>query len=450
MPPIGILEWCLSSASLHGSGSYACLACIAPLHLPTPLGARVVDLQAILGSVEAHNQLMLERIDLVASNAWVSDRARLALASRLSNNYCIGQPGQRIYGGCAAIDHLEISVLALARDLFGTHFGCVQFLSGMQANIAAYHALLRPGDAVVAAPCRHGGHYSHNSRGPLRFFQARVLPVPFDVSRYNIDVERLDALLAAEHPALLVVGWSEFLFPHPLGEIRASCDRHGTRLLYDMSHVAGLLAGGHFQPEAGALADMVTSSTGKSLQAPDHGLCLFNDGNLEPRIQEAVQPLLTSNTHPHELAALGIALAELQQFGGAYADQVIRNARALALALHQRGVEVLYADLGYTSSHTLLVRHPGARGAVVDLDAAGVSTNACALPWDLLDQATGLRLGTQVVTRRGMAEAEMERIAEAIARVLLHGDPPDQVLRDLVTPLALDFQGVAYSFDASV
>lgn len=406
------------------------------------------SLNAILGSVDAHNRAMLERLDLVASNAWVSGRARRALASRLSNSYCIGQPGQRLYGGCGAIDQLETDVLTLARELFGSRFGCVQFLSGMQANIAAYHALLQPGDTVVAAPCRHGGHYSHNSSGPLRFFQARVLPVPFDASRYNIDVERLDALLAAEQPSLLVVGWSEFLFPHPLREIRACCDRHGTRLLYDMSHVAGLLAGGHFQPEAGQLADIVTSSTGKSLQAPDHGLCLFNDADLEPRIHEAVQPLLTSNTHPHELAALGIALAELQHFGSAYADQVIRNAAALGRALAQRGVEVLYAELGYTRSHTLLLRHPGAGGAVGDLDAAGISANACALPWDGEDQPSGLRLGTQVVTRRGMAEAEMEPIAEAIARVLLHGDPPERVQRQLVTPLALAFQGVAYSFDA--
>jgi len=407
------------------------------------------SLNAILRSVDAHNQAMVERIDLVASNAWVSERARLALASRLSNSYCIGQPGQRLYGGCAAIDQLETDVLALARALFGTHFACVQFLSGMQANIAAYHALLQPGDKVVAAPCRHGGHYSHNSSGPLRFFGARVLPVPFDASRYNIDLERLDRLLAAEQPALLVVGWSEFLFPHPLQEIRASCDRHDTRLIYDMSHVAGLIAGGRFQPEAGTLADIVTSSTGKSLQAPDHGLCLYNEADLELRLHEAVQPLLTSNTHPHELAALGIALAEMQHFGQAYADRVIRNAQTLGRALAEQEVEVLYGDLGYTGSHTLLVHHPDAAAAVGDLDAAGISTNACALPWDGDDQASGLRLGTQVVTRRGMSETGMERIAEAIARVLLHGDSPEQVNRELVRPLALEYCGVAYGFDAS-
>ncbi|MFM9101200.1 MAG: aminotransferase class I/II-fold pyridoxal phosphate-dependent enzyme, partial [Cyanobium sp.] len=195
----------------------------------------------------------------------------------LSNSYCIGLPGNRIYGGCDYIDMIEREVVQLATDLFGTKRGVVQFLSGMQATIGAYNAILEPGDTIVTALAKHGGHYSHNAAGPLRFFSPRILPVPFDESRYNIDCDRLDALLAAERPKLLVVGWSEFLFPHPLREIRELCDRHGTHLMYDMSHVVGLLAGGGFQPEAGELADIVTSSTGKSLHAPDHGLCLFND-----------------------------------------------------------------------------------------------------------------------------------------------------------------------------
>lgn len=276
-----------------------------------------------------------------------------------------------------------------------------------------------------------------------------MLPVPFDEARYNIDTDRLDRLLALERPALLVVGWSEFLFPHPLHEIRALCDRHGTRLMYDMSHVAGLLAGGAFQPEAGELADIVTSSTGKSLHAPDHELCLFNAPSLSAGIHEAVQPLLTSNTHPHELAALGVALAEMKQFGHAYAKQVIRNAQALAKALDVRGVSVLYADHGYTRSHTILVQCKAADVAFQTLDQAGITVNPCALPWDPDNQMSGLRLGSQVVTRRGMKEQEMDRIAEAIARVLLHGGNPQSVHHGQVAPLAQQFRRAAYSFDDS-
>lgn len=407
------------------------------------------SLESLLDLTRRHNGALLERIDLVASNSWISNWVRLTMGSLLSNSYCIGLPGQRIYGGCDHIDGIEREVVELATSLFGTRLAVVQFLSGMQANIGAYNAILRPGDTIVTAPARCGGHYSHNASGPLRFFSPRILPVPFDQDRYNIDLERLELLLAAEHPRLLVVGWSEFLFPHPLRPIRDLCDRHGTHLMYDMSHVAGLLAGGVFQPEAGGLADIVTSSTGKSLHAPDHGLCLFNDERLSAGVLEAVMPLLTSNTHPHELAALGIALAEMQAFGADYARQVVRNSKALGHALAAQGVSVLYGDLDYSESHTLLIRCDHSETAIARLDGAGISANATPLPWDQGDQPGGIRIGTQVVTRRGMREAEMEVVAEALARVLLHGQDPRQVRHDLVIPLARAHRGMAFSFDGS-
>lgn len=403
----------------------------------------------ILDLTRRHNSYLEDRVDLVASNSWISNWVRLTMSSLLSNSYCIGLPGSRIYGGCDYIDMIEREVVELATSLFGSKHGVVQFLSGMQANIGAYNAILSPGDTVVSAPGKYGGHYSHNKDGPLRFFNPRILPVPFDASRYNVDLDKLDELLQAEHPRLLVVGWSEFLFPHPLIEIRDICDRHGTRLMYDMSHVAGLLAGGEFQPEAGSLADIITSSTGKSLHAPDHGLCLFNDESLGKGVLDAVMPLLTSNTHPHELAALGIALSEMKAFGSEYARQVVRNSKSLGHALAAKGVDVLYGDLDYSQSHTLLVSYPHTDFAVTLLDRAGISVNASPLPWDQGDEASGLRLGTQVVTRRGMREAEMEQIADAVARVLLHGDDPLVVRHDLVTPLARSYQGVAYCFDAN-
>lgn len=407
------------------------------------------NLEHVLDLTRRHNAHLRDRVDLVASNSWVSSWARLTMSSLLSNSYCIGLPGARLYGGCDYIDMVEREVLRLATELFGTRRGVVQFLSGMQANIGAYNAILRPGDTIVTAPGKHGGHYSHNEAGPLRFFSPKILAVPFDASRYNIDLDGLEALLVRHRPRLLVVGWSEFLFRHPLSEIRAMCDLSGTKLMYDMSHVAGLLAGGAFQPEAGALADIVTSSTGKSLHAPDHGLCLYNDDALSPGILDAVMPLLTSNTHPHELAALGVALAEMKAFGKDYAQQVIRNARSLAAALDARGVKALYAELGYSDSHTVLVEHPRAGFAVDLLDAAGISINACALPWDEGSAVTGLRIGTQVVTRRGMKEPEMARIADAVARVLVEHEDPLTVRYRYVGPLARDFDQVAYSFDTT-
>lgn len=406
-------------------------------------------LESLLYWTGKHNNYLVDRIDLVASNSWVSNWVRLTMGSLLANSYCIGLPGKRLYGGCDYIDSIEQQVVELATEIFGSRLAVVQFLSGMQANIAAYNAIIKPGDKVVTAPTRFGGHYSHNSTGPLRFFSASVLPVPFDERRYNIDLVGLEALLIRERPRLLVVGWSEFLFPHPLAAIRSLCDQYGCLLMYDMSHVAGLLAGGIFQPEASRLADIVTSSTGKSLHAPDHGICLYNNDEFTSGVLEAVMPLLTSNTHPHELAALGIALAEMKAFGEQYARQVVRNSKALGRALAERGVNVLYGDLDFSESHTLLVACDWSELAVTLLDKAGISANVTPLPWDRDDQPGGIRLGTQVVTRRGMKELEMATIADALAKVVLHKQNPEIVRRDLVLPLAQAYRGLEYSFDDS-
>jgi glycine hydroxymethyltransferase len=402
----------------------------------------------ILDLTRLHNSYVAGRVDLVASNAWVSAYARLAMGSALSNSYCIGFPGNRWYGGCAYIDMIEREVVSLATRLFGTGHAVVQFLSGMQANIGAFNALLRPGDKVVSAPPRHGGHYSHGPNGPLRFFSAKVLDVPFDPSAYNVDLDGLRDLFERERPRMIIVGWSEFLFPHPLRAIRELCDRYDVRLMYDMSHVAGLIAGGSFQPEAGRLADVLTSSTGKSLHAPDHGMLLYNDVSLEPAIKDAIMPLLTSNTHPQEVAAVGIALAEMDTFGADYARQVVANTKALGAALHERGVNVMYRELGYSDSHTLLVQHDHAQTAVSLLDAAGITANTAPLPWDDSGPDRALRLGTQVLTRRGMREPQMHQVAEALGRLLVERDDPRHVGDDLVKPLAEGFRHADYSFDA--
>ena len=407
------------------------------------------NLKHILSLTRGHNRYLRDRVDLVASNSWVSNFARLSMGSYLSNSYCIGLPGQRLYGGCSFIDMIERDVIELAGELFSGGQVVCQFLSGMQANIGAYNAVLRPGDKIVTAPARHGGHYSHNADGPLRFYAPEILPVPFDPDIYNVDLKGLEELFDREKPRLIVLGWSEFPFPHPLPEIRALCDEHGVKLMYDMSHVAGLIAGGRFQPDAGPLSDVLTSSTGKSLHAPDHGILLHNDPTLKAGVLDAVMSLLTSNTHPQELAALGVALSEMKHFGADYADQVIKNSKALAAELKARGIHVLYEDLGFSESHTILVEHPHVHTAVQLLDNAGISANACPLPWNDSDTVTGIRLGTQVVTRRGMTEAQMSVVADAIFRLLEEGSAPSQVRFELILPLAREFDGVAFSFDAS-
>jgi len=391
---------------------------------------------------------MRDRIDLIASNSCSSNFARLVMGSVLMNSYCIGLPGARLYGGCTFIDMIEREVHMLARRLFGNaNHVVVQFLSGMQANIGAYHAILQPGDTIIAAQTKHGGHYSHTISGPLRFFSPRIVPIPFDEAVYNVDLNKLEDVVKQEKPKLMILGWSEFLFPHPLELIRKICDKYSVKLMYDMSHVVGLIAGGVFQPDVMRYADIITSSTGKSLHGPDHGLVMFNDDSLKAGVLEAVMPLLTSNTHPHEVAALGVAFSEMLQFGNAYAKQVIANAKALGRELDQAGVNVLYKEHGYTESHTILLQHKQANAAVDLLDRAGVLINACQLPWDEDGMVTGLRLGTQVLARHGYTEKDMPRIAEIISDVLLKDKEPEFVHFSMVQPFAKRFTHTHFSFD---
>lgn len=408
----------------------------------------VNELNNIISLTRGHNLYMAEKIDLIASNSCISNFARLTMSSSLINNYCIGLPGARFYGGCTFIDMIEREVHSLVRSVFGNmKHVVVQFLSGMQANIGAYNAILKPGDTVIAAGVHHGGHYSHTARGPLKFFAPRIVPMPFDDKCYNVDLNALEDHLKAEKPTLMILGWSEFLFPHPLAPIRALCDRYHVKIMYDMSHVVGLIAGRVFQPDAMRYADIVTSSTGKSLHAPDHGLVMYNDDAFHEGVLQAVMPLLTSNTHPHEVAGLGVALSEMQQFGHAYATQVVANSKALGKALEKEGVRVLYGDLGFTESHTLLVEYPKASAAVTMLDRAGILINACQLPWDKGDVATGLRLGTQVITRHGYTEKDMPEIARIISEVLLKNKDPDIVHFSLAQPMTKQFRKIAFSFD---
>lgn len=394
--------------------------------------------QSLLVSLLEHHENASNAFDLVASNSYCSREVRNVMGSTLMNSYCIGLPGARFYGGCSKIDHIESKTRAILCELFGAKFCEVQLISGMLANIAAYNAMLpHNGCTVMASPPKHGGHYSHNTGGPLtRLFGANVVQTPWNPATYNVDLKALPLALATHKPTLLILGWSEMLFEHDLKAIRAMCDVHGTRIMYDMSHVAGLVAGGVFQKDMMKYSDIVASSTGKSFHSADHGIVLTNDESLMPKVREAVMPLLTSNTHFHETAALCMTLLEMKANGLAYAEQVVANTQALAGELVKCGFTLLCPELGYSKSHELIVNLLGknAGTATKALNAAGIFVNPQDLPTDTAASGpTGLRLGTQVLTRRGFTEKHMADIAVAMADVLKNNVPSPKVSEFVMT-----------------
>ena len=273
----------------------------------------------LISKVDRHQRHA--QFDLVASNSYCSNEVRQIMGSALMNSYCIGLPGNRFYGGCADIDDIERQTRSLLCEVFDATYCEVQLLSGMLANIAAYNATLpKRGLTVMASHAKNGGHYFHNAGGPLtRLFGAKIVTTPWNPNTYNVKLDALRVAMKKHKPALLIVGWSEMLFEHDLPAIKKICEKHNCKLLYDMSHVAGLVAGGVFQADLMKYADIVTSSTGKSLHSADHGIVLYNDPSFTPKIREAVMPILTSNTHFHVTAALCMTLLEMKEFGTAYA-----------------------------------------------------------------------------------------------------------------------------------
>jgi len=252
-------------------------------------------------------------------------------------------------------------------------------------------------------------------------------------------------------PAVAAFGQSVFLFPTPLRELQDAFQDAGCRVWYDGAHVLGLIAGGKFQDPLHEGADVLTGSTHKTLPGPQHGILLSDreDEKFLKQLKRAVFPGVVSNHHLHAMAALGITLAEFLEFGRDYADQIVRNAKALGQALHERGIRVLAEKHGFTESHTIaldVAAQGGGAKVAADLERANIITNKNLLPWDTSPvKPSGVRLGTQELTRLGMKEPQMREAADLIARVAAKGESPETVAAD-VSALRKDFNTIHYCF----
>ncbi|RMF88818.1 MAG: serine hydroxymethyltransferase, partial [Methanobacteriota archaeon] len=314
--------------------------------------------------------------------------------------------------------------------------------------LSTYSALARCGDTMMGLHVPHGGHISHSRISAAGVMGLRVVNFAFDEREMNIDVEATKKLIAKEKPRFLYFGGSVFLFPHPVAELREAADEVGAKIGYDAAHVLGLIAGRRFQQPLEEGADVMASSRHKTFPGPQGGIIFTNDEALARRIDDAVFPGLVSNHHLHHLAGLAVALAEMLEFGEAYAAQTIANAKALGEALYERGFDVLCSHKGFTESHQVLVdvskNGKGTRVAT-ELERNNIILNKNLLPWDRLDRSvdpSGIRIGTQELTRLGMKEEEMAEIAEFIKRVVI--DRRD--VKEDVIAFRKDFTSLRYCF----
>ncbi len=400
-----------------------------------------------------HTELFRNSIPMIASENLLSPLAREVMATDLHNRYAEGTPGERYYQGNEFVDLIEIKVTELAKKLFKSEYADVRPISGTNANMAVLFALTKPGDRITVPSVAAGAHISSAKFGAVGLRGLEPVEYPFDVDEMNLDIDGTIHTIMEVKPKLALFGQSVYLFPTPLKEFQDAFQEVGSHVWYDAAHVAGLIAGGKFQDPLREGAEMMTMSTHKTLPGPQHGMIVANprDDKTRRKLKYAVFPGVLSNHHLNAMAALGVALAEHIEFGERYADQIVRNAKALGQALYERGFKVLAEKKGFTESHTLVVdvrEHGGGKFASEALEKAYIIVNKNLLPWDDVNSAldpSGLRLGTQELTRIGMKESDMKDVAEFMKRIVIDKEEPKKVGQD-VAAFKEGFQTIHYCF----
>lgn len=394
--------------------------------------------QSVRELTRSHNAWFKDSIPLIASENLMSPLAREVMNSDLHNRYAEGLPGRRYYQGNIFVDQIETLCENLTKEVFRCKFADVRSTSGTVSNLAVLMALAKPRDKMTTVALSDGGHISHAKIGATGLRGVRTYSYPFDEKNMNIDVQGAKRLIREVKPRLALFGQSVYLFPTPLDEIKDVFGEVNCSTWYDAAHVLGLIAGGKFQDPLRQGIDVVSGSTHKTLPGPQHGMIISDLGKegLETSLRRGVFPGVTSNHHLHSVAALAVTLAETKEFGEAYADQTVRNAKAIGQALHERGMDVLCEHLGFTESHTIVIdveRYHGGAKVAKALEEANIILNKNLLPWDSDPvKPHGVRIGSQELTRLGMKEAQMAEVAELISRVVVKGEPPEKVKADVI------------------
>jgi glycine hydroxymethyltransferase len=362
-----------------------------------------------------------DKIELIASENIVSRAVLEAQGSVLTNKYAEGYPGKRYYGGCEYVDVAEQLAIDRACKLFGAAYANVQPHSGANANQAAFYALLNPGDTFMGLDLAAGGHLTHGH--PANYSGKWFKPVPYTVRRDNqqIDMDQVASLAREHKPKLILAGGSAYSRSWDFEGFRKIADEVGAFLMVDMAHFAGLVAGGvHANPVP--YADVVTTTTHKTLRGPRGGLILSRDADLGKKINAAIFPGLQGGPLMHVIAAKAVAFGEaLKPEFKTYAKNVVENAKALAEVLKSSGLDIV---TGGTDNHLMLVdlRPKGAKGRPTEhaLDRAAITCNKNAVPFDTEKAVitSGIRLGSPAGTTRGFGAAEFREIGKLIVEVV--------------------------------
>lgn len=410
-----------------------------------------------------------ECINMIASEGLKSPAVRemLALCQDLECRYAEGENDleghveARHYQGQRYITKIENCAADLIKDLFGCNWADLRLVSGTHANLATFKGLsvATKNERMVVAPLSCGAHISHDYTGLAgKVIGLETINHAYDINEMNIDPDKSAVIIRAARPGIVTFGGSLFLFPHPLKELREVAREVGAYIVYDGAHVLGLIAGGQFQDPLREGADFVTASTHKTFPGPQGGLVLANleDERMEKGIrgvQHAVFPLTTSNTHLGRLPATALTALEIKVFGAELAKQTVKNAQVAGEYLYENGVKVLGENKGFTRSHQIVVdvrENGGGKEVAENLEEADIIINKNLLPYDDpndKENPSGLRIGFQDVTRRGLKESDIKHLCDLMIAVIKGKRTPSDVKKDVIE-LRQKFKKIEYGFQS--
>jgi glycine hydroxymethyltransferase len=409
-----------------------------------PMSRSLAEFDPQIGNaIDNETRRQHEGLELIASENFVSEAVLEAMGSVFTNKYAEGYPGKRYYGGCEYADVVENLARDRARQLFGAEYANVQPHAGSQANMEAYAAVLEPGDTILGLNLAHGGHLTHGH--PLNFSGKTYRIVPYGVTRETetIDYDEVEKLAVQEHPKMIIGGGSAYPRIIDFARMRAIADKVGALFLVDMAHFSGLVAGGA-HPSPVPYAQIVTSTTHKTLRGPRSGMILAK-ADLGSAIDKVVFPGMQGGPLVHMIAAKAVCFLEAQQPAFRdYARQVVANAKVLAATIAAEGYRIIS---GGTDTHLMLIDvfAKGMYGSDAEkaLGDAGITVNKNAIPFDANPpmKPSGIRIGTPALTTRGMKESEMKKVGGWIVDALNQRTNPIALtkIRKLVEAFAEGF-----------
>ena len=402
---------------------------------------KAVDPEIAQAIVKEQNR-QNDHIELIASENWVSKAVMAAMGSPLTNKYAEGYPGKRYYGGCQCVDEVENLAIERAKELFGCDYANVQPHSGAQANMAVQFAILNPGDTIMGMNLDHGGHLTHGS--PVNLSGKYFNVVPYGVNDEGfIDYDELRRIALEAKPKMIIAGASAYARTIDFKKFREVADEVGAVLMVDMAHIAGLVAAG-LHPSPMPYADVVTTTTHKTLRGPRGGLILANkEANEKYNFNKAIFPGTQGGPLMHVIAAKAVCFKEaLSDEFKEYQKRIVDNAQALCKGLQDRGIKIVSDG---TDNHLMLMDLTpfNLTGKEVEklLDQAHITANKNTIPNDPKSAfvTSGIRLGTPAVTTRGMNTEDMDRIAEAIALVVKNGENGIEAAKAIVKELTVKY-----------